>query len=62
MLRKLILTAISALSVFFISAQVTTSGISGIIKNSKNETLAGASVQAIHVPSGTVYNTVALSD
>ncbi len=54
-----------AFGIFFIlsaTAQVTSSGISGVIKNSKNEFLPGSSVRAIHVPSGTVYNTVALSD
>ena len=62
MTRKLMLSAFCAFVVFFTSAQVTTSSISGIIKNSKNEILPGSSVTATHVPSGTMYSTIALSD
>lgn len=49
-----ILFAIPAL----LKAQVTTSSISGTIKQSNGEALAGASITAIHTPSGTKYATV----
>ena len=39
--------------------QVTTSSISGVVKNEKQEVLAGTVVEAIHVPTGTKYKTVA---
>lgn len=42
----------------FMIAQVTTSSISGSIKQSNGEPLAGATITAIHVPSGTKYETV----
>ncbi|ARS36359.1 hypothetical protein CA264_13450 [Pontibacter actiniarum] len=40
-----------------VQAQVTTSGINGVVKDSQGETLIGATVQAIHQPSGTTYGT-----
>ena len=36
-------------------AQVTTSGMAGTIKNSKNEALVGATIVATHLPTGTVF-------
>ncbi len=48
--------------IFFLSfigySQVTTSGISGTVKTASGERIPGASVQVIHMPTGTKYNTV----
>jgi hypothetical protein len=41
------------------TAQVTTSGMTGTIKGPENSSLAGATIKATHMPSGTVYSAVA---
>ena len=45
------------LFIFNSQAQVTTSSMSGIIKNDKGESLSGATVTVIHQPTGTLYKT-----
>lgn len=42
-------------------AQVTTSGMNGLIKGD-NEPLIGATIQAVHIPSGTTYGTITNAD
>ncbi len=42
--------------------QVTTSGVKGRISDEKNEPLAGATIVAIHTPSGTRYGTLTNED
>lgn len=39
-------------------SQVTTSNITGIVKSSTGEPLAGATVTITHIPTGTVYKTI----
>ncbi|MBF2707388.1 TonB-dependent receptor [Flavobacterium soyangense] len=50
---------VTFLFIFFLSvvsySQVTTSGISGTVKSNSGERLVGASVEAIHQPTGTKY-------
>src|SRR5690606_27642448 len=59
MLKRIILSCVLLLGVhFLLSAQVTTSNMSGVVKSSAGEGLAGASVSVVHQPTGTVTNTI----
>ena len=43
-------------------SQVTTASINGKVSDGKNETLPGATLVARHIPTGTTYGTLVLSD
>ncbi len=46
---------------FLINAQVTTSSITGVVKDGSGNALPGTSISATHVPTGTVYTSVTRS-
>jgi hypothetical protein len=56
--RHFLLLVLFLCTMGFAFGQVTTSGISGTVSDTKGETLPGATIVATHVPSGTVYGTV----
>lgn len=47
---------------FIMKAQVTTSSLSGYVRSTEGTPLQGSSVEALHVPTGTVYRTVSRKD
>lgn len=56
--RILFLAVIFVMAGTIINAQVTTSSITGVVLSEKNEAIAGATVVATHVPTGSKYTTV----
>ena len=61
-LRKILTFFIALLSLpFIMNAQVTTSSISGSVKSGGSAELPGASITAVHIPTGTVYSALARS-
>ena len=57
-LRKLLLATAAVFISLLSFAQVTTSSISGTVKDKNGSGLEGATITATHIPTGTVYNTI----
>ena len=60
-MKKLLFLSVLMMVSILSFAQVTTSGIRGNVA-SNSETLIGAVVKATHIPTGTVYGTISLSN
>lgn len=59
MLKRLLLALVSiVLTAGLLNAQVTTSSMSGMLKDADGAPLGGATITAVHTPSGTRYTTV----
>ncbi len=54
-MKKAILSLLLSAFALVGFGQITTSSISGVVKNEKNETLVGATIHAVHLPTGTEY-------
>jgi len=57
-MKKLLFILMVSFSAFSLNAQVTTSSIIGSVNDVAGTELIGATVQATHIPSGTVYGVV----
>jgi len=57
-MKKAILSLVLSAFALVGFGQVTSSTISGVVKNEKQEVLGGTTVHAVHVPTGTQYKTV----
>ena len=62
MIKRLLLSAITILSVAWTFAQETTSGIQGTVVTDTKAPLGGATVVALHTPTGTRYTTSTRKD
>ncbi|MBD8488598.1 TonB-dependent receptor [Echinicola sp. CAU 1574] len=58
LLKKLFILTVLLFGAGILHAQVTTSSIQGSVKDAQGEALIGATVKAIHVPSGSMYGAV----
>lgn len=58
LLRKALQLLILVLVPGFVLSQVTTSSLSGKVVTETGASLQGATIKAVHTPSGTVYNTI----
>ncbi|MBC7747467.1 MAG: TonB-dependent receptor, partial [Methylotenera sp.] len=61
-MRKFITLLLVLSSFYSLIGQTTTSSIKGLVKSSNNETLPGATVQAIHTPTGSKYSALSNED
>lgn len=61
-MRKFITLLLIFSSFYSVIGQTTTSSIKGLVKSSNNETLPGATVLAIHTPTGSKYSALSNED
>ena len=61
-MKKIITFLLIFCSFYLLQGQTTTSSIKGIVKSSNGETLPGATIQAVHTPTGSKYSALSNTD
>ena len=61
-MKKIITLLVLFCGLYSIVGQTTTSSIKGIVKSTTSETLPGATIQAIHTPTGSKYSALSNAD
>jgi hypothetical protein len=61
-INQLMLISMLMLFAQFAAAQVTTASLSGVVRSEKNDPLRGATVKAVHTPSGVTYTSISRED
>lgn len=62
MLKRVLILLVLAFSASQLFAQVTTSSLAGRVTNNAGQNLAGATITAVHQPTGTKYSAISQSD
>ena len=58
MKKKIMMSLLSLFVTLASFGQITTSALSGVVKNEKGDAIVGASVHAVHQPTGSEYRAI----
>jgi hypothetical protein len=61
-MKKIFTLFFFVFGLFVVSGQTTTSSIKGVVKNTKGESVSGATISAVHTPTGSKYSAISNAD